>query len=306
MSAAYCAPERIPFAVARHAAVPDTLPVGTPGKVGVLELGFELLGGRTELTRRFQKAPLHIARPLFVDPALPDMPYVMFLTSGGGVLQGDRYRIALECGRGTSAHFTTQTATRLYRMEHDYATQVVELDAGPDSYVEYLPATTIPFRDSRFYQHMRVTVGDRATVVLGERLMAGRLARGERHAYAAYCTDLEVRDGRGRPLFADPLRLVPGERPVTGPAVLDDFGVMATLYVVTGAAPAGVVADAMHAAIAATGLRGGASVLPDDRGAWARILGDRSPEVDAAFVRTWDAVRRLLLHVPAPEYPAGR
>ncbi|WP_246178982.1 urease accessory protein UreD [Actinomadura decatromicini] len=306
MSAAYCAPERVPPAVARHAAVPDTLPVGAPGKVGVLELGFDLVGGRTELTRRFQKAPMHIARPLFQDAALPDMAYVMFLTSGGGVLQGDRYRIGLECGRGTSAHFTTQTATRLYRMEHDYATQVVELDAGPDSYVEYLPATTIPFRDSRFYQHMSVSVGDRATVVLGEKLMAGRLARGERHAYAAYCTDLEVRDGKGRPLFADPLRLVPEERAVTGPAVLDGFGVMATLHVVTGAASAGEVADAMHAAIAATGLRGGASILPGDCGAWARILGDRSPEVDAAFFRTWDAVRRLLLHVPAPDHHGGR
>ncbi|GAA0251164.1 hypothetical protein GCM10009527_054300 [Actinomadura nitritigenes] len=303
---AHCAPERVPPAVARYAAVPDTLPVGAAGKVGVLELGFALAGGRTELTRRYQKAPLHIARPLLLDAALPDMPYVMFLSSGGGVLQGDRYRIGLECGPGTSAHFTTQTATRLYRMEHDYATQVVELKAGPDSYVEYLPATTIPFGDSRFYQQMNVTVGARATVVLGEKLMAGRLARGERHAYSAYCTDLEVRDGQGRLLFADPLRLVPGERAVTGPAVLADFGVMATLYVVTEMAPASEVAGAMNAAIAGTGLRGGASVLPGGCGAWARMLGDRSPEVDSAYARTWDAVRRLLLDVPAPEHPAGR
>ncbi|TDB84880.1 urease accessory protein UreD [Actinomadura sp. KC216] len=301
-----CAPERLPSAVARHAAVPDTLPVGAPGKVGVLELEFARAGGRTELVHQFQKAPLHITRPLFLDAALPDMPYVMFLSSGGGVLQGDRYRIGLKCGRGTSAHFTTQAATRLYRMEHDYATQIVELDAGPDSYVEYLPATTIPFGDSRFYQHFGVTVGDGATVVLGEKLMAGRLARGELHAYAAYCTDLEVRDGRGRLLFADPLRLVPGEHAVTGTAVLGDYGLMATLYVVTSARPAGEIADAMHAAIADTGLRGGASVLPGDCGAWARVLGDRSPEVESAFFRTWDAVRRLLLRVPAPDNPLGR
>ncbi|MGI5330495.1 urease accessory protein UreD [Actinomadura nitritigenes] len=292
--------------MARYDAVPDTLPVGATGKVGVLELGFALVGGRTELTRRFQKAPLHIARPLFLDAALPDMPYVMFLSSEGGVLQGDRYRIGLECERGTSVHFTTQTATRLYRMEHDYATQVVELDAGPDSYVEYLPATTIPSGGSRFYQQMNVTVGARATVVLGERLMAGRLARGERHGYSAYCTDLEVRDGQGRLLFADPLRLVPGQHAVTGPAVLADFGVMATLYVVTEMAPASKVADAMDAAIAGTGVHGGASVLPGGCGAWARILGGRSPEVEAAFARTWGAVRELLLDVPVPDHPTGR
>ena len=299
-----CAPAWLPAAVARHAAPPDTLPVGSPGKVGVLELGFSVAGGRTEMTGHFQKAPLHTTRPLYSDPALPDMPHVMFMSSGGGVLQGDRCRIGLECGPGTSVHFTTQTATRLYRMEHDYATQVVELAAAPGSRVEYLPATTIPFGGSRFYQRMSVTADPDATVVLGEKLMAGRLARGERHAYTAYCSDLEVHDPDGRLLFADPVRLVPDEDEVTGPAVMGGFGLMASLYVVTRAKPAREIADAVHGALAGTGLRGGASVLPGDCGAWARILGDRSPEVDAAFLRIWDAVRRLLLGVPAPDAQA--
>lgn len=300
-----CAPAWLPPGVARYAAAPDTLPVGSPGKVGVLELGFATAGGRTELTGCFQKAPLHTTRPLYPDSARPDMPYVLFMTAGAGVLQGDRYRLALDCGPGTAVHFTTQTATRIYRMEHDYATQVVDLAAGPGSHVEYLPATTIPFGESRFYQRMSVTADPEATVVVGEKLMAGRLARGEWHAYDAYCTDLEVRDPGGRLLFADPLRLIPAEHGPAGPAVMDGFGLMASLYVITGAKPAREVADAMHEALAGTGLRGGASVLPGGCGAWARMLGDRSPEVDAGFHRTWDAARRLLLGVPAMPPGAG-
>ncbi|WP_312875016.1 urease accessory protein UreD [Actinomadura litoris] len=292
-----------PAAVADHAAVPDTLPVGAPGKAGVLELGFGLADGRTELTAHYQRSPLHTTRPLYPDPGRPDMPTVMFMSSGGGVLQGDRYRIGLDCVPGTSVHFTTQTATRLYRMEHDYATQTVDLRAGPGSYVEYLPATTIPFGGSRFYQRTDVTLAPDATVVLGEKLMAGRLARGERHAYTAYCADLEVRDPDGRLLFADPVRLVPGERAVTGPACMGGFGIAASLYVVTAARSGLEIADTMHEALAGTGLRGGASVLPGDHGAWARMLGDRSPELEEAFFRTWDAVRRLLLGVPAPDRP---
>lgn len=294
-------PEWLPGSVARHAADPDMLPVGSPGKVGILHLAFERVGGRTELTGHYQKTPLQIARPLYYDPERPDMPYLMFMSSGGGVLQGDRYRIDVSCGAGSSVHLTTQAATRLYRMEQDYATQLVNLVAGPGGYLEYLPDTTIPFVDSRYYQRLRVTVAADATVVLGETLMAGRLARGERHAYAAYCSDVEVLDTGGRLLFADPLRLVPGERPVTGPAVMAGFGLLSSLYVITAAEPAQVVADTMHAVLARTGLRAGASVLPGDRGAWARILGDRSPEVEAAFHRTWSAVRELLLGVPAPD-----
>ncbi|MFI0481400.1 urease accessory protein UreD [Actinomadura sp. 9N215] len=291
-----CTPEWLPAAVADHAAVPDTLPVGAPGKVGVLELGFAVAGGRTELTGHFQKAPLHTTRPLYPDPDRPQMPHVMVMSSGGGVLQGDRYRMELDCGPGTSVHVTTQTATRLYRMEHDYATQMIDIAAAPGAYVEYLPETTIPFGGSRFYQRVRVTADPDATtaIVLGEKLMAGRLARGERHAYTAYCADLEVHAPDGCLLFADPIRLVPGEHPVTGPTGMDGFGLMASLYVITGTERAERAAGALHQAITETGLRGGASVLPAGCGAWARILGDRSPEVDAAYRRTLDAARSLL------------
>ncbi|WP_246052777.1 urease accessory protein UreD [Actinocorallia herbida] len=300
------APERyqprwVPEPVRRHACDPDMLPVGSPGKVGVLELAFERIGGRTELTGHFQKAPLHITRPLYYDPARPDLPYVMLMMSGGGVLQGDRYRVDVSCGAGASVHLTTQGATRLYRMEQDYATQLVDLTVGPGGYLEYLPDPTIPFAGSCYYQRIGVTAAEDATVVLGETLLAGRLARGERHAYTAYCGDIEVRDPDGRLIFADPVRLVPAERRVTGPAVMADFGVLSSLYVVTRLRPAQEVADVLHEALAATGLRAGAGVLPGDRGAWARMLGDRSPEVLAAFTLAWDAVRRLLLGVPAPD-----
>ncbi len=294
-------PRWVPEPVRRHACDLDMLPVGSPGKVGILDLAFESIGGRTELTAHYQKAPSHITRPLYYDPGAPDMPYVMLMSSAGGVVQGDRYRTDVSCGPGASVHLMTQGATRLYRMDQDYATQLVNLTVASGGYLEYLPDATIPYGGTRYYQQVGVTVAPDATVVLGETLLAGRLARGERHAYTAYCGDVEVHDAEGRLLFADPLRLVPGERAATGPAVMAGFGVMASLYVITGAKPAQTVADTMHETLARTGLRAGAGVLPGERGAWARVLGESSPEVGAASAEVWDAVRRLLLGVPAPD-----
>lgn len=296
-------PGWVPEPVRRHAGTPDMLPVGSPGKVGILDLAFDRIGDRTELTGHYQKAPLHITRPLYRDPEVPGLPYVMIMSSGGGVLQGDRYRVDVSCGPGAAVHLTTQGATRLYRMEQDYATQLVRLAVGPGGHLEYLPDRTIPFGGTRYYQRIDVTAHPDSTVVLGETLLAGRLARGERHAYTAYCGDVEVRDTAGRLLFADPLRLVPGERAVTGPAVMDRYGVLASLYVVTGARPARVLADAMHEVLTRTGSRAGAGVLPGERGAWARVLGERSPEVEAAFGQALDAVRGLL---PGASAPASR
>lgn len=53
--------------------------------------------------------------------------------------------------------------------------------------------------------------------------------------------------------------------------------------------------------IGASGLRGGASVLPNGAGAWARLLSPESPEATETLHTLWDTVRRALIGVPAPD-----
>ncbi|MFD7584836.1 urease accessory protein UreD [Kitasatospora sp. NPDC059811] len=293
-------PARVPYAVRRYAGTPDTLGVGRPGKVGLLELAFERIGERTELTGHYQKSPLQIMRPLYFDPARPDLAVTFLMSTGGGILQADRLRTDLRCGADTATHLTTQAATKVYRMEFDYATQLVNLDAGPRAYVEYLPEPVIPFVDSRLYQRTVLTVDPTATVLAGETVLAGRLARGERNAYQVFASDLEVRRPDGQLIAIDTVRLEPPEAGVTGPAVLAGHDVMASLYVVTPLAPAAQVADTLHEALAGSGLLHGVSVLPHDSGAWLRLLGSDTRACAAAQRTAWDAVRRLLIGAPAP------
>ncbi|MFJ8344777.1 urease accessory protein UreD [Streptomyces sp. NPDC094153] len=298
---AHYEPRRTPARMLDLTGTPDTLAAGRPGKVGLLELRYARIGDRTELVDRYQKSPLQIMRPLYIDPLRPDMPVTYLMSTGGGIVQADRNRVDIDCGPGTAVHLTTQAATKLHRMEFDHATQVVNLTAGEGSYVEYLPDPLIPYRDARFYQHTRVTADPTATVLLGETIAAGRLARGERHACRLLFSDLEVT--RGDELVAvDTVRLDPREPgSVTGPAVFAAHDLMATLYVISPLAPAAQIADTLHEALLSTGPAFGVSVLPDDCGAWARILGSDPPAVARALRAAWDAVRRLLIQVPAPD-----
>lgn len=296
-------PARVPPEVAVHGGGGGVLGVGRPGKVGVLELGFERRGPRTELVHHYQKAPLQIMRPLYYDEARPDIPYTYLLTTGGGVLHGDRQRTDLRFGPGTASHTTTQAHTKLYRMEQGYATALVVLDVAAEAYVEYLPDPVIPFAGSRFHQRTAVTLDPTATLVLGETLYAGRLSRGERHAYDVFSSDLEITRLDGRPLVVDRVRLVPGDGRVVGPAVLAEHDIVATLYAVTPLAPATDLADRLHEALAAGAdgdVRCGVSTLPDGSGAWLRLLGDDTVAVAAALRLAWGTVRELLLGVPAP------
>ncbi|MET9991785.1 urease accessory protein UreD [Streptomyces mutabilis] len=298
----YFEPVRLPPEVAALSATPDTLGPGSPAKVGILDLAFARRGDRTELVERYQKAPLEIMRPLYVDPALPGMACTYVMATGGGVAQADRYRIDLRCGPGTQALFTTQAATKIYRMDHDYATQRVHLTAAEGSYVEYLPDPLIPFQGSRFHQGTVLTVDEAATVVYGETITAGRIARGERHAYTALTGDLEIRRPDGRLLAVDTLRLRPqGPGGVTGPGVFAGHDHVATLFVVGGGRPAAEIADALHAGLTPHQVRFGASVLPEECGAWVRVLSCDQPRLTVAVRAAWDAVRRLLIGHPAPD-----
>ncbi|MEW2295855.1 urease accessory protein UreD [Streptomyces sp. NPDC006743] len=280
----------------------DTLAAGRPGKVGLLELRYARVGERTELVHRYQKSPLQIMRPLYVDPLRPDMPFTYLMSTGGGIVQADRNRIDIDCGPDTAVHLTTQAATKLHRVEFDHATQVVHLTAGAGSYVEYLPDPLIPYRDARFYQQTRVSADPTATVLLGETIAAGRLARGERHAYRMLFSDLEITRPDGDLLVLDTVRLDPQEPgSVTGPAVFGGHDLMATLFVLTPLAAAGEVADTLHEALRTAGQAFGVSVLPDDCGAWVRVMGSDPPAVARALRAAWDAVRRLLIGVPAPD-----
>jgi urease accessory protein len=304
---AHFEPDRVPPEVARYGGASTGLAVGSPGKVGILELGFERRGGaatqRTELVHHFQKVPLQIMRPLYFDESRPDIPYTYVMTTGGGVLHGDRQRIDLHFGVDTTAHVTTQAHSKLYRMEGGYATSLLNIDAAAGAYVEYLPDPVIPYAHSRFYQRTRVTLDPTATLVLGETLYAGRLSRGERHEYDVFAADLEITRPDGRPVLIDRARLVPEGGRVDSLAVLNDCDIVSTLFVLTPLVGATELADLLHVALGDAIVDDtlfGVSVLPDAVGAWVRIAGDDTVTMAELNRIVRSGTRAWLTGRPAP------
>lgn len=297
-------PVRVPPEVARFAQEVTTLPVGSPGKVGVLQLEFGVCGDQTQLVHHYQKSPLQIMRPLYYDPHRPDMPLTFLISTGGGVLQGDRLRTDLDFGPGTSAHVTTQTQTKFYRMEHDYAAVSVNLTVDAGAFVEYLPDAAIPYVDSRTYQHTRAWVDESATLIASDTVYAGRVAHGERFAYEIFASDIEIRRPDGTVVVLDRVRLSPRGAGVDGLAVMAGRDALAMLYVVSPLRPAQEIADLLHQVLTDVGGDGilfGVSVLPYDAGASVRMIGDDTVALTAAHTAAWSAVHELLTGRPAPQ-----
>ena len=106
--------------------------VGKSGKVGILSLKLERDSetGKTVIREQYTHVPLFTQRAMYLEESLPAMAYVYIVSPSGGILQGDRYRIDITLDNNTFAHVTTQGATRIYKMEKNYASQIVNIKVG--------------------------------------------------------------------------------------------------------------------------------------------------------------------------------
>ncbi|UQU67589.1 urease accessory protein UreD [Couchioplanes caeruleus] len=279
---------------------------GSAGTVGLLDLHLARIGGATRVTRQFQRTPLYILHPIYLDPGRPGMAFVYLQHQGDGMLQGDRYRMDFDVADGTDVHLTTQAATKIYRMEAGYAAQLVNISAGAGSFVEYLPEPVIPYRHSRFAGRLTVTAHPQATVLLAETLLPGRVARGEWHAYDLYCATTRIRRPDGRQIIADTLSFGGTYDRAGTPARLGEHGVHAAFFAL---APPERTAGLHTALLAGLGESGevlaGVSTLPFDAGIVARLLGPSSIPVRRALHTAWDIARRHLKGAPAPDLRKG-
>lgn len=274
------------------------MPVGRPGKVGVLDVSLGVRDGVTAVTSRYVKAPMQLTRPLYVDPADPGEAFLYVRTTGGGLAQNDRIRQVVQVEPGARATVTTQAGTPVHRMDAGMASQWVSLHVGPGAVCEYLPGQTILFAGSRLLQVTDADVAPGATLLAAEVMLTGRLARGERDSFDALAQGFRVtRDGR--PLLSDTLCATGGTGGTAGSEMLlSRWPVWGTVLIVPSS-PSEVPAllSALRAMLpdAAPHLTAAASTMVGDAGVTVRVAGEDPVEVRALVEAAHSAARERLL-----------
>ena len=257
--------------------------------------------GRTVVAARRQRFPLRTTVPFHLDAGAPDMAFLYVQNPTGGVFAGDRLRVAVTAERGARVHLTTQSATKLYRMEDGgEARQDVRIVVGEDAYVENVPDPLIPQAGARYRQRTEIELEGGAACVSAETLAPGRRAAGERFAYGLVELETAVRHD-GRELCADALSLEPARARPDRAGVLGDGDYLVTLLALAPGRDAAALAATMDGALAGLpGVRGAAGELPHGAGALARALAPDAPAAERALRAAWGAARRALLGLPLP------
>ncbi len=168
------------------------------GRHGELKLAFAQQNDRTVMAKNFFRVPLQVMKPRY---NASGCACVYLLSPTGGIVQGDDYQIQVKLAANTHATLTTQASTKVYAMPGQGATQSMQVRVGQDAIFEYLPDSTILFRDADFSQGISLFLERGAKVVLQEIVMPGRLARGERLAFTQYRSRIEASDPQGLLLY---------------------------------------------------------------------------------------------------------
>ena len=274
---------------------PLQMRAAAPGKVGVLRLGFSMRDGRSVLHDLYRVAPLLVQQALYWDEAMPELPVCPIISIGGGILQGDRYKIDISIGEGACAHVTTQSANRIHRMDANYASQhqTVMLQAG--AYLEYLPDFTIPYRDSRFISETDIVVAEDATLLYGEMVLAGRKHHHveERFGLDMFSTTVTVRRPDGRKLFCEKILIEKGDPTIDFATVMRGFDAFANIICVTPPEIAARIKERFETNFSPEAPRAlsGVSRLPNAAGLMLRAVGIESYDVRGEVRRFWRIVR---------------
>jgi urease accessory protein len=295
----FCSPEDLPSQFASFDGKIPQMDVGKTGKIGFLKLTLESDSQRnkTIITEQLSRVPLYVQKALYYDETIPSMAHVFVLSPSGGVLQGDRYRTDIELKNGAISHITTQGATRIYKMNSNYATQMINLNVGKNCYLEFLPEQLIPYKNSRYYQKATFKIDDSATLVYSETIVPGRVAMGELFDYDVCCLKTLCYDDKQEIKFHDNCILEPKKQTMNSLGIFGNKTVHSMMYVVTKQECIEELYETINQLFKDNDeIIGGASILPNNSGLSVRVLSNSSELNKTTVYNIAQIVRKQIIH----------
>ena len=296
MSLEYCTPLDIPKEVSRYDGEIAQMDVGKSGKIGFLqmELQHDSQKKKTVITRKKTQVPLYLQKALHYDVDYPSMAHLFILSPSGGILQGDRYRMDVELKNNAISHLTTQGATRIYKMDSNYATHMVTINLKNNSYLEFIPEQIIPYVNSRFYQKTELKVDDSSTVVYSETIVPGRIAMGEMFDFdVCYLkTQGSIND---KIQFRDSSLLMPKEQKTNSITMFGDKTILTSVYLMTQKPIEKINKMINEMFSQLPDMSGSSSMMPNNSGLSIRILGNSSEEQKITIYEILKIIRKEIL-----------
>ena len=270
--------DETPIEVRKYNSKIEQLEVGKPGKVGILDIELkENDQNKTVITKQFSQVPLQIQRAVYPENSLPGMAYLYIISPSGGILQGDRYKTDIRLRNNSICHITTQGATRIYSMNSNSASQMVNITLDENCYLEYIPDQIIPYQNSRYYQKVNLNIHDNATLIYSEVLTPGRIAMNENFDYDICYLRTYCKNQKNKFRCLENMKIEPKENDMKVKGILGKYDIVGTVYILTKKEKLQKLEKMINEKIEF--ITSGTSILPNESGIIVKILSNSTEEI---------------------------
>lgn len=254
---------------------------------GEIALSFAKRNGRTISDRTYRHGNSRISANI---PVAGGVPCYFLISTGGGFIEGERYKQCIHLGKDAHAIVTTQTPSYIYKCDHGLTTsQTCTVDLEEDSFLEFYMDETIPYKDAIYQQLTEVEMAPGSRLLFTDGLTSGWAPDGTPFLYGRIGQHLCVRR-EGKLLYNDYLCIDPRREKAGELGFFEGAGCFHSAVIIDEKLDANAV-NFLRESLSKvqTRARFGVTLLEQD-GVALRILGpdaDENRAVLDAFVRCY-------------------
>lgn len=260
------------------------------GWQAILELSLQKINGKTCLLPKQRLGPLTVQRPFYPEG---DVCHVYVLHPPGGVVGGDRLKLAVNARPGSHGLITTPGAGKFYRSAGKTAQLQQQFNVAEDAVLEFLPLESIYFPATELSSKISVNLQVTSKFVSWEIHCFGLPVNNEDFTDGNVLLNTEVTVD-GKLLLHDKLKIDSFELDrasgLRGNRVYGSFVVYSQMI-------SDALLDTMQSLQVESGIAGVSRVEPGLL--VARYLGDSTEHAQIYFRKLWQMLRPIALGLDA-------
>jgi urease accessory protein len=249
----------------------------------------------TVLMERHHSGPLTVQKALY--PEGRQVCHAVIVHPPGGVAGGDDLNLEIELEANSRAVVTTPAAGKWYKAPGRPCRQQVTIRLAQGSSLDWLPQENIFFNATRVESAFRLQIDPGATAMGWEIAVLGRQASGEQWTGGSLDCTTSVQRTDGLPLWFERLAFGACDAVRKAPQGLFGYNVFGTLWAIGSGCTAAHTEELAAALPFKTGLRAGATCLPDGV-LLIRALADSVEPLRQLMIDCWLRLRPQIHGLP--------
>ena len=253
--------------------------------------------GLTHIASQYAAYPFHICRPFRYENDPEGMATVYMQSASGGLYEHERLETTLIASENAAAHVTSQASTIVHEMQGGRAQQDVTLRVETNAWLEYLPDPLILFPGARVDSRVRLVLAKGAQAVVADSFLAHD-SKAAGRVFDQLKSEVRIETTNGKLLACDVFA-------VSGAEFRDALALGGRGYATHGSMAMMSATGATDEALAAIRAQidsneecyGGASLLPNNAGIWARLVARDGAALRRTMIAVWASMRRSMTGV---------